>query len=272
MSVHLRGSPAPQRQAYRENYDPEAGWRKIWNWSGHNETQVRALNAYYQSIGCATDLTIIHDRAELEVRDPSGEITLDRWEIDAEQHQRSDLLNPLHKQFDNPISDEDLLVIAYAAQNSMDFSDAIKQLNKIFSPTVFTKPTNLRSLRLFQRIMRHEPEYDYDLYTLVHTTNVSNRYSLNISDVNKGRIYSNAQLLTEATNAGLWTYPLPGRLVYKIQALFLDAITNTPAPVNYAWGWLKSASTERTAANHRIDIATIYKFDLFSLDKYLTAI
>lgn len=265
----LRGTLEPKRQFYSESYDPETGWLKQWNWKSFSLPRVRAFAYAYQRAGCATHLSLVNDTAVLEVRDTTGGITIDRWEIDAEQANRSSLINPLHAAGASPISANDLQVIATAVENGMDFKQTISFLSKNgLGPA--TIPTNARSLRLYRRLLNREPEYEFDLYTLIHTTNVSNRYAANVADLHKGRIYTTAQLLSEVTDADSWVFPLPDRLVYKIQALYVDASTAMPAPDNYGWGWLKSASTERSAANNRIDIATLYKFDLWSLDEYLT--
>src|SRR5690606_6075756 len=109
-------------------------------------------------------------------------------------------------------------------------------------------------------------EYASYNYVLRHTTNVSNRWNVNIADINVNRLYTTAQLLSEAQNAGLWNYPLPPRLAYKINAIAVPTVQS-----GYLWSWLKSASSEASAANNRVNIVTEYALDQWSTDLYQTA-
>jgi hypothetical protein len=90
----FRGTPEPLRQSYSESFDPETGWKKNWLWKGIDINAVRTFAAHSQAAGCATELTIVNSIAELEVRDTTGEITIDRWEVDADQVIKSSLYNP----------------------------------------------------------------------------------------------------------------------------------------------------------------------------------
>ena len=106
---------------------------------------------------------------------------------------------------------------------------------------------------LFDLLIRGTSHYALGQYVLRHTTNVGNLYSANIADSNIERCYTTAQLLAEVQSPTLWTYPLPGRLVYKLQ--------NIPTPVpqsHYQWGWRKLPSPETTSATNRIEITTEY--------------
>jgi len=263
MPNEFRGKSEPLRQRYSESYDPETGWKKNWSWKGMDINAVRTFAAKYQAAGCATELTIVNALAELEVRDTTGEITIDRWEIDAEQVTKSSLYNPLNI---DACGLDNLKIMARMSEG-LDPTQAIAAIAADDGGTLTWTP-DAPTLRLLDRLKRNETDYEVDQYTLVHTTNVSNRYQNNVSDFGKGQLYTNAQLLTETTDPTFWIFPLPGRLVYKIQVLYSDAIIIWPAPDDYGWRWLKSSSTERSAANNRVDITTIYKFDLYSLDEF----
>jgi hypothetical protein len=269
-SVHRRGVTEPLRQNYSENYDPESGWKRDWHWRGLSIDRMREYAAQYQRLGCATSLSLQRDIAELEVRDTTGEITIDRWEVDAEQVNKSSLVNPLHFQGSGPIPAANLEIIARALRDGSTLEEARSRLEDD-TGDIYGDVTNARALRLFARMLKGEVDFETDVYTLVHTTNVGNRYGQNVADLNKGLLYTTAQLLSETQSSYYWIYPLPGRLAYKIQNLANDAAFNFPAPDYYAWRWLKSASTERSAANNRVDISTIYKFDLYSLDEFASA-
>jgi len=264
MPNEFRGTNLPLRRDYTESFDPETGWVKNWVWHGFGINEVRDYAAQYQSQGCSTRLSISDAKAELEVRDTTGEVTIDRWEVDAEQANKSSLTNPLNI---DACGQDDIDIIGVMLSQGLSADDAVSWIAANGGGSL-TWSGSAPSLRLLRRMQNNETDVEVDLYTLVHTTNVSNRYQNNVSDFGKGQLYTNAQLLTEVTDATFWIYPLPGRLVYKIQVLYNDAIVLWPAPSNYGWRWLKTASTERSAANNRVDITTIYKFYLYSLDEY----
>lgn len=109
-------------------------------------------------------------------------------------------------------------------------------------------------LQIFNLLVRGVTSYVRGQYVLRHTTNVSNRYNVNVSDQNIEKVYTTAQLVAEITNVSLWVNPCPGRLVYKIQNIEQQIDDSD----DIRWGWRKLPSTETTGANNRIDIATEY--------------
>lgn len=117
--------------------------------------------------------------------------------------------------------------------------------------------------KLFHLLKRGATHYALSQYVLKHTTNVSNRYGVNISDVNIEKLYTTTQLLAEVTSGALWTFPMPPRLVYKLQA-----IPSATARTNYLWSWRKLASTETTTANNRVEISTEYWLEQWSTILY----
>jgi len=106
---------------------------------------------------------------------------------------------------------------------------------------------------LFYLLVTGSTHYDRSQYVLQHQVNVSNVYNGNIADVNVEMIYTMNQLIAEVTNAALWTFPLPPRLVRKLQAIPVPTPKN-----NFLWGWRKLASKEITTASNRISISTEY--------------
>ena len=110
------------------------------------------------------------------------------------------------------------------------------------------------AMALFDLLKRGTTSYVIGQYVLRHTTNVGNGYSANISDSNVERVYTTAQLVAEISDADLWRFPCPGRLVYKIQNIQPQFTTDS----ELLWGWRKLPSTETTAANNRVDISTEY--------------
>lgn len=255
MPSNRRGTPLPLQQNYTEHYDPENGWTREWEWEGHEPLFVQQYAAQYQAAGCATNLSIKYGIGRLQVNDTTGAVTIDRWEVGAEQVSKSSLLNPLNI---TAVSNADLIIIAKAQDGELDYDTARAAL------TAGSGGDAAR--RLIDRMKLGSVDFESDNYVLRHTTNVGNRYETNISDVNKGLIYTPAQLFTEVQDSDLWIFPLPGRLVFKLQA-----ITAPPVRSNYLWGWLKSASTEQSAAGQRVNIATLYKLDQWSTDEYETA-
>jgi hypothetical protein len=111
---------------------------------------------------------------------------------------------------------------------------------------------------------RGATNYEHSKYLLRHTTNVPDNYSNNVADFNVEKIYTIAQLLSEAQSAALWILPLPAYLAYKI--------TNYPVPSNvwpdYQFGALKLRSNATTTARNRIEIAQDYLIDTWPIHTY----
>lgn len=111
---------------------------------------------------------------------------------------------------------------------------------------------------------RGATNYAHSKYVVRHTTNAPNNYSANVADFNVEKIYTIAQLLTEAQNGALWILPLPAYLAYKI--------LNYPVPVNmpdnYLFGALKMRSNAVTAARNRIEISQEYLIDAWAKHTY----
>ena len=106
---------------------------------------------------------------------------------------------------------------------------------------------------LAELLLAGTTHYAFGQWVLRHTTNVSNAFAANIADLNVERCYTTFQLLTEVQNPSLWTFPMPARMAYK-----LNAIAAPASQADYQWGWRKLASPETTSANNRLEITTEY--------------
>ena len=107
---------------------------------------------------------------------------------------------------------------------------------------------------------------------MVHTTNSPSYWSANISDSNVNCTYSLSRLIAELTDTGLWNFPLPGRLNYKITAAhnaFNSSLSTTAkARAGYMVGWLKSPSGEASVGRSRNEIQGGFVLDLWPTDLY----
>ena len=264
-TVHFRGDPFPQEQNYTEHYDPENGYSIEIEWEGQQPDWIIAYCRQKQRAGCATNMSFQQGIGRLTVNDTTGQTAIDKWEIDADQIVKSNLLNP---RINNPASS------SYIAPADLKLIASVNAgyKNYLTVRAAFVARALDSALRELDRQHLGDTDYESEGDVLRHTTNVSNRYDRNISDTNKGRIYTTAQLLTEVRSSALWNYPLPGRLVYKIQTIVNNAIAERGIHAFYQWGWLKSTGTESSAAAQRVNISTIYKFDEWSTDKYLLAV
>ena len=116
---------------------------------------------------------------------------------------------------------------------------------------------------LFELLRAGATHYALGQYVLRHTTNVSNAYAANIADANIERCYTTAQLLAEVQDAGLWTFPMPGRMAFKLQN-----IVAPPAQAHYQWGWRKLPGPETSGATNRIEITTEYWLEQWHIYLY----
>ena len=264
-----RGTLQPLRQRLTEKWSPSGGFTSGIEWLGFGETEMRALAQQYADAGFEYEFVDQHGIFTLTGTDTSGNITIDTWEIGAQDEIVSSLKNPRNIA---AIPAGYLELIGYALKKDVSIEAASAALEAdtgdIYSDTIIG---NAEAVRLYERLLKDQTGFLDSKYILRHTTNVGNRWGVNVADINVNAIYTTAQLLSETQNASSWVYPLPGRLAYKISNLSADAISRYGTLSAYQWGWLKSASPENTAANNRVNIVTEYKFDNWSTDEYATA-
>lgn len=172
-----------------------------------------------------------------------NEVTSDNWQLVGNEITEDIRWHP------------NVAVLPETGENSIkkvyDTLDAYQRREEAFTNPLTPGST---AMTLFNLLKRGTTSYVIGQYVLRHTTNVGNGYSANISDSNVERVYTTAQLVAEISNANLWRFPCPGRLVYKIQNITPQFTTND----ELLWGWRKLPSTETTAANNRVDISTEY--------------
>ena len=271
MPQTLRGTTTPLEQRFSEDWSPVYGVTRSIDWKSFDYSKIRTFADSYAALGCSYHLDLQHGVATLTATDNTGNFTIDVWEVGVSDILVSSLKNPRNTAV---ISDNNLRVIARAFRDGATLEDAATSLvsdtivpaNTFPTPFAFLGSGTEQSAaqRLYKRMLDGSDSFFYSQYVLRHTTNVSNRYNINVSDIGVNCIYSQAQLISEATNANSWIFPLPPRLVYKLNTIPVPAI-----PANYMWGWLKTASPESTAPYDRVNIVTEYKLFLWSTDEYL---
>jgi hypothetical protein len=269
MSNTYRGSPEPHLQRYSESWSPATGCVKEAEYRGMSEERARAYLNYFTVNGFQSQLTIAHGICTLVATDTLGEVTIDNWEIGVNQTSASSFFNPRNIA---AVGADSLEILAYAEKNGGTLEAAKVKVNtdrtSLGLPAI-TYTNSAAMVRMRLRLLKGSDSFFYDQYLLRHTTNVSNRYRVNVSDINKGCIYTLAQLQSETMNANSWIYPLPGRLNYKL----INATNALEAgPANTLKGWLKGASPESTAANNRVNIVTEYKLANCDTDEYGVAV
>jgi len=248
--VIINGTTDPVRQPVETSYDPVRGVTRIDSWESAGDN-LRLLAAAYQAMRIAYTLkpngvksTLVATASGPEAG--SNEVTTDTWQILANEVQKD--LRTLPK-----CLAIDPTVIALINKGILAGQAASE----------ITPALTGDALTLYNRLSQGEDHYSTSEYVLRHTTNVSNTYNVNVSDLNVNMIYATNQLIDEATDRGAWAFPMPGRLVYKLLAI------PAPDPVDgHLWGWRKLASSEVTAAGNRIEISTEYWLGMKDLFVY----
>lgn len=259
MSVTQRGTNAALLQRILRRYSPTGGSVTENEFAGFGPAQMLILAQQFEASGIEYEWETRYGRHSMRAVDSSGATTIDLWEIGINKLSPSSFGNPRNMA---AIAQSELMVIAKAYTGGMKIAEAAQALQE---DTGFSYPDSLSDAgyRLYERTQKGSADYYTEGYVLRHTTNVSNRYSANIADFNINCIYTTAQLLSEVQNPSLWVYPMPGRLAYK-----LNALPAPPFQPFYLWGWLKSASSESTSANNRVNIVTEYELAHWSTDEY----
>lgn len=260
MSVTIRGSLLPFLQRETWDFDPTRGYLHYQDWKGASQAQMLLLQQDYVRQGIACRLVYEQgDSATLAIDDSTYAYTIDSWEIVGNEESRDALAHPNLVNAIIASGDDPNHVIALMRSNLQNDEDP----NVVFEPGGDLFGTTAEVEFFYNLQIKGSTEYRRQQYVLRHKTNVPCRYTVNIADFGIDQIYTTAQLLTEVQNVALWVFPLPSRMAYKI--------ANIPIPTpqsRYLWGWLKSASTETTAAHNRVDITTEYTLEQWSTDYY----
>lgn len=249
----IRGNNGPLLQRFEYTYDPSRGYSGMTEYEGFDEIKMRNLMQPYISAGMGCRLVGEYDKFTLQIYDSDNqqvESIIDTWQIAQNELQISSLLNP--RNITN-VSETDLIIIGKFHAGSIEYDTALSSITA----------SNPYATRLLKRIQQGSTHYSTGQYVLRHTTNVGNRTTFNVSDANVDCIYTVSQLISECANSGLWVFPIPPRLITKINLLPFP-----PVRTGYQNGWLKRGSTETTGANNRIDITTEYWMGQISTDEY----
>lgn len=262
----LRGTNEPQVQNEGYNYDPSRGWIHNLDFYGQGATEIANLQTYYAAMGMAAQLVYLQGgNARLDVSDATISTIngisglTDVWQIVGNEESRDGLSHPA-------------LILALGSTASNVIAAMRKALAEDITTTdAFATGGPLHGVansatvqRFYELQTRGLTEYRHGQYVLRHTTNAPNRWGQNVADYGIDCIYTTAELLSECEDGGLWTYPIPGRLAFKIG--------NIVSPVyqsGYLFGWLKGASTETTEVNNRVSITTEFILEQWSTDYYI---
>lgn len=262
---YKRGTNNPLAQNESWDYTPTHGYTYRVDFKGMSRDQMLALQQDYVTRGVACRLTYLQGgNAYLEVDDSTQQYTLDVWQVDGGD-ERLDLF--VHPIMLNALTDDQAFDLRARSENNDKPSDVFGDGGSIAGDPAFSPFRNTAVERLYSLYRAGVVEFENDAYgggyVLIHTTNAPNRWAVNVADFGVGKVYTPAKLLSEAQNSGLWSFPMPGRLVYKLGSI--------PSPGGYPnrlWGWKKGRSQENTAANNRIEIVTRYQLELWQTDLY----
>lgn len=254
------GTQRPVRTSRRFVYDPTRGPTYSEEWEGIGESSLDGLANVFIQNRVQFDHTIspIRSRIVATATNDAGGFTgqsVDTWQLVANEIQQPIATHPAVQAMvgldSASLSDLLTAVNAYKEGEGGDFAEWFGGTSNYEGRT--TKQN------LFRLMIHDDVAFYTTQYVLRHTTNVGNDTQGNVSDANVLSNYSASQLIAEAQDSGLWTFPMPTRLRSKINAIPTPAVND-----DYKWGWLKKASTETTAANNRIDISTEYWFAAWS--------
>jgi hypothetical protein len=257
----INGTLLPQLQEITYDFGPATGYLVRSQYEGASQTAMLALQQDEVRGGVACALTYHRGgKVSLGVNDSTLQYAIDVWEIVDNKENPSGFAHPsvlsILNAYDNPTAIIAALkdILATNADYDATTNAALLALSD----------DDFNTLGDFEVLAQQgQGEYRKQQYVLRHTTNVSNRWAVNVADFGIDEIYSTAQLLSEVQNTSLWILPLPGRLVFK-----LNAIPVPPAVAGYERGWLKDGSTETSAANNRVNIVTEYSLDQWPFTYY----
>jgi len=253
----INGTKLPIEQQTDISYDPQRGTsiRTRYESAGDNLVATAEALAAGQ---IAYELTRSKFKSSL-IASQTDNATGDSWEIQANEIQKD-----VYEHWRCLAIEENWPGTLMRIRRDIEY---LARGEAVGSPAPEAAAMAAGGTALMSLLTRGTTHYSISQYVLKHTTSVANTYDVNISDVNVECIYTTSQLLYECTLRRSWVFPLPRRLVFKIQRL--------PAPVaraGYLWGWRKLPSTESNAARNRINITTEYWLEQWSTFLYDPAV
>lgn len=245
----VNGTLEPVLQPLKVSYDPNSGQVISISWESAG-ANLGGIAKFLQDNRISYDLEPNGKKSRIVAKASGGQlgipnVAVDEWQLTANEIQK-DLRE--HRK-------------ARALGNLL-LQAIKKKLDDVDSEDIVGSDD---AIKLYDLLLRGTTHYALGQYVLRHTTNVSNDYRVNISDINIERIYTTEQMLIECGSAGGWVFPLPGRMVFKIEHIEAPASQD-----GYLWGWRKLPSTEHTAPGNRIAITTEYWLEQWSTFIYDT--
>lgn len=258
-----RGSAAPFLNSFSGKYSPTSGWSFNQKFSGLSYWQMQNLAYLYANSGCSYTINYENGKATLETEDNRGNVTIDTWEIGVNRTTRGELQNPRYFPGGAIALDPDAFkVIADFVRGDINYQTADLRVAGFVSGGSLSP-----EFRLLDRIHQGQDSYQFDQYTLRHTTNASNRGYFNVADANVNSIYSYSNFINEITNSSYWIFPCPPELLGALSDIFYWL--QSP-PSYFMKGALKGGSQRATTANNRVNIYTEYALDVWGTDGYRT--
>lgn len=257
MSTIIKGTRAPVRQRDRIAYDPQTGVERQLVWQCADENGLYSVAASLEKLGYkyvfdpGPNGTI--SASTSSSGDGQEEKVTDTWEITTNELQK-DIRE--HWKF-RQLSD--------SVQSSINAN--IKESAEL---SAISPPLTGNAVSFYKLMKSGTTHYAVSQYVVKHTTNVSGKFSQNVSDKNVEKLYTFDQLIAEVTDSSLWAIPMQGRLVAKLR--YIKDNYGPTAVDGYTWGWRKLASTERSNAKGRIDIQTEYWLEQWSSTIYEPAV
>lgn len=259
----FRGSPVPLRQRFSQRFSPTSGHSAESEWRSFDLHEIKRYFNHYAAAGCEVELQYSGGMASLYAMDPTGAFTIDSWGVEVNQVFVDSMLNPFNVEH-VPLGHREL--ISEAVGKGISIAAAAASLEESTGDIYVDDISgNQYSVRLYKRMLANNDTFIASRYVLRHVTNVSNRYDINVADQWVGYIFSTAELLSETQDTDSWIYPLPGRLAFKLNSIPAPSVID---PYEF-WGWHKSASSESTVANNRVNIVTEYVLGAWKTDEYL---
>ena len=278
-------------------WSPTNGWTFDQEFNSLSLAQMQAIATVYGNAGIEYSLTFENGIARMTTTDTTGNITIDVWEIVANQVTVSWLKNPLL------LAQLYVVAAAYTGssdQNVLDWNvtrfvgkmstgvqngtspfdttqpEGVTDTSGTFSSANFFDGTfqwtsidpsvYLPIFRAYQRAGAGQDVFFSDEYSLRHTTNASNRGYFNVADVDVNCVYTQAQLYSEIQDNGYWVFAAPPEIIGALDTIFASLGDPT---ANYTQGALKGGSSRVTAANNRVNITTEYKIaNIAAPDEY----
>jgi hypothetical protein len=253
----FRGNKKPLLQNFTRKWSPSQGYIEEAVYRSFSTAEMQRLYLYMTRNGFETEWVTERGVHVLHAVDTSGANTIDTWEIALNKLQTSTFKNPRNT---SAITGANMNDIMAMYRGDIRYAQVVAAIT--------ARGGQATALALAQRVNEGSDSYSHSGYVLRHTTNVSNRYRRNISDVGVDMLYDRNRLMSEVIDSRSWVYPLPGRLQFKILAIMDHVQLYFPARSGHQWTWIKCGSTESTAANNRVNITSEFELGPWSTYEY----